>query len=232
MSIISNWNELQKKLKESIKKQEELENARSIALTLQGLVHSCTVSGQVEPSPYDELLSGVSDKQYAIMPTAEDVTIAWDIWHITRIEDLTMNLLVDEGDQVLNQAWLSRLQTTVTDTGNAMTDDEIMEFSGSVKVQELLNYRVEVGKRTRTILAQLTTKDYKRKVNKSSLDRILIEGGVTSQEGSIWLLDFWGKKDIAGIILMPITRHQLVHLNDIEQLKKKLRNKETFYRTI
>jgi hypothetical protein len=46
--------------------------------------------------------------------------------------------------------------------------------------------------------------------------------GVTEHKDSVWLLDFWGKKTVAGILLMPITRHQIVHLNDCIKLKERL----------
>jgi len=58
----------------------------------------------------------------------------------------------------------------------------------------------------------------------------LNDGGVLNNSDSIWLLDFWGKKDVAGIILMPITRHQIVHLNDCFNLKQKIDKKKTFYK--
>jgi hypothetical protein len=47
------------------------------------------------------------------------------------------------------------------------------------------------------------------------------EGVLTRQDDSIWLLDFWGKKTVAGLLQMPITRHQIVHINDCFKLKAK-----------
>jgi hypothetical protein len=58
------------------------------------------------------------------------------------------------------------------------------------------------------------------------LQRILDEGGVLNVEGANWLIDFWGKKNVAGILLMPITRHQMVHMNESMRLKKKCQGKK------
>jgi len=55
------------------------------------------------------------------------------------------------------------------------------------------------------------------------IQRILKEGGVTTHPDSIWLLDFWGKKDVAGLLMMPVTRHQVGHLSDCIRLKGKIR---------
>ncbi len=51
------------------------------------------------------------------------------------------------------------------------------------------------------------------------------EGGVLEHPESSRLLEFWGKKDVAGIILMPITCHQIVHLSDCIKLKQKIKAK-------
>lgn len=47
-------------------------------------------------------------------------------------------------------------------------------------------------------------------------------GGVVSHPESEWLADFWTQKDAAGIILMPLTRHQLLHLNQCGKIKSEL----------
>ena len=38
------------------------------------------------------------------------------------------------------------------------------------------------------------------------------EGAVV--EEARWLTDYWGKKTFSGLLLMPATRHNLVHLNE------------------
>jgi hypothetical protein len=72
------------------------------------------------------------------------------------------------------------------------------------------------------MVKRLKPQDLKRKMKPESVARILHEGGVTEHKDSIWLLDFWGKKTVAGILLMPITRHQIMHLSDRMKIKQKL----------
>jgi hypothetical protein len=60
----------------------------------------------------------------------------------------------------------------------------------------------------------------KRKFDKHSLQRILEEGAVLDVEASNWLIVFWGRKNVSGIILMPVTRHHIVHLNESLREKK------------
>ena len=177
----------------------------------------------------DMLWKDLPPNEYAVMPTPKDETIAWAVWHIARIEDLTMNLLVAGGPQVFGDSWQERMHVSVRDTGNAMSDGEIMDFIKTIRTAELLRYRDAVGMRSREIVRSLKPEDMRRKVSPESVSRILAEGGVTRQKDSVWLLDFWGKKDVAGILLMPLTRHQTLHLNDCFQWKKAIRTRKTFF---
>lgn len=220
-SVGTQWNPLQAKLRELLDQKESFLEAKELVLRMHGLLHTRDVSGQSEPTLMDEVWEGLSDFAFCTMPTAADVTVAWNIWHITRIEDLTCNLLMADENQVLDESWLTKLHTNVRDTGNAMTDKEILFFSGEVDKQALRDYRDAVGRRVREVIADLKPDDLKRKFSKRQVDRILEEGGVTAHPESVWLLDFWGKKNVAGILLMPITRHQMGHLNDCVKLKEK-----------
>ncbi len=140
---------------------------------------------------------------------------------MTRIEDITSNILIADDSQVLNGGWLKRLNSEILDTGNAMTVKEIEDFSNRVNMRELRSYRIAVGRKTQTIIKQLKSDDPGRKMTSTQLKRIIDEGGVLDVEGSKWLIHFWGRKTVSGILLMPITRHQIVHLNDSLRIKEK-----------
>jgi len=62
--------------------------------------------------------------------------------------------------------------------------------------------------------------DSARAIYKTHLRRILEEHAVDDVPSANWLIDFWSRKDVAGIILMPCLRHQLVHLNESMEAKK------------
>lgn len=226
MSIVSEWNIDQKKMNELIKKENTFEAGKKLFMALHASVHFSVQSGL---TILDKLWDGLEKSALGIMPTEKDVTIAWNIWHITRIEDLTANILISGGEQILNDQWLKKIRTSVTDTGNAMTDDEIISFSREIDPCELRNYRVAVGERTKSILSGLNFKDMEKKFDKKALAEILRVGGVTEHPDSIWLLDFWGNKSISGIIKMPLTRHQIVHINDSFRLKDTILKRKIFY---
>jgi hypothetical protein len=221
-NVGQNWNPQQALLKQTLK-EDKIEETKILLYKLHSIVHSSKTYRSKCLSYLDEIWENMSEKDFRTMPSIDDVTIVWNIWHITRIEDITANILIANTSQILDDKWLKKLNTTIKDTGNAMTDQEIISFSNEINVGELRNYRDSVGNRTKQIIENLKQEDLKHKFKQTLVKRILTQGGVTEHPESIWLLDFWGKKTVAGILLMPITRHQIVHLNDCSKLKSKCR---------
>ncbi|HEX2954461.1 MAG TPA: DinB family protein [Bacillota bacterium] len=221
ISVTAQWNPKQALLKELLSKPAQFNDAIQLCLEMHALVHTSEMSGSQNRSLEDEVWDGLEETAFRTMPTAKDVTIAWNLWHLTRIEDLTANILIANGQQVLNDEWLKKMNVTVRDTGNAMSDEEIIALSLAMDMKAMRDYRIAVGRRTREILKALQPNDLKRKFTAVQLQRIMDEGGLLEVEGSKWLLDFWGKKTVAGILQMPITRHQVVHINDSMKLKAK-----------
>ena len=227
MSIASEWNIQQKALKELIEKKDTFDKAKDLYLSMHRYLHFSDNDNTL----MDQLWKMLDKKDFSIMPTNKDVTIAWNIWHITRIEDLTVNILLNCSEQIYNKKWQKKMKISVTDTGNAMTDDEIMYLSKNIDIEALKEYRKAVGTQTQLIFSKLQFEDMKRKVESKDIERILNEGGVIYHPDSIWLLDFWGRKNVAGIILMPGTRHQIGHINDCYNLKNTIDRKKDYYKS-
>jgi len=216
------WNEDLKHLKEIILKKDKIEEAKDLFLSLHSKVHSQQMSAIGEKTFEDELWEGMDENKFKKGTNEKGRTVAYGIWHCTRIEDITMNILVNEGNQVLNKGtWKDKIGSTITDTGNTLNKEEILEFSKTINMEELRKYRIAVGRATRDIVKNLEPEDMRRRFSESQLQRIIDEGAVLDLEGSRWLIDFWGKKNVAGILLMPCTRHHMVHLNESLRAKKK-----------
>ena len=111
-----------------------------------------------------------------------------------------------------NIDWQKRIGSSITDTGNALEPDEVVSWAKAINVEELRNYMIEVGKNTRRILSNLSLEQIKSMVPEEWVMRILEEGGVTTDFRSVWLLVFWGRLTIGGMILTPMTSHYMMHL--------------------
>ena len=203
---------------------EDLAKIKALALELHAMVHPAEVSGLSEKTIADFVLDYMMEgNQNVIVPRetwdvdlkyagAADVTICWQFWHTYRIEDLVSNILMADGKQVFNADWQKRIGTSITDTGNALEPDELMEWSKAINASELRNYMIEVGKNTRRIISELSLEQIKSMVPEEWVMRILKEGGVTTDFRSVWLLVFWGRLTVGGMILTPMTSHHMMHL--------------------
>ena len=202
----------------------DLMKIRGLALDLHAMVHPAEISGRNEKTfadfVWDYMMKGNrnefvrretwdTDLKYAGSKT---VPVCWLFWHTYRIEDLVGGILMENGNQIFNGDWQKRIGSSITDTGNALEPDELASWAKTINAEELRNYMIEVGKNSRRILSGLTLEQIKSMVPEERVMRILEEGGVTTDFRSVWLLVFWGRLTIGGMILTPMTSHHMMHL--------------------
>jgi hypothetical protein len=218
------WNENHKKLTSLILKPIEHKNTIDLFLHQHSLLHSSRISNPSLVTLEDELIKDINEETFRKYPVAAPDTknsIVWHIWHITRIEDMTMNILVNNDEQVLYAGdWHKQLNVDYIHSGNGMTEDEVADLSSNIDIPSLLAYRMEVGRKTREIVTYVQPGEFKRKVEAGRI-KILEDIGSVKKEAS-WLLEYWGNKSIAGLILMPATRHIFLHLNKSIRIKQRI----------
>src|SRR5512144_1320742 len=86
------WNQGQQKLQRALAANDHPE-AIELFLLQHAMVHSTRVSKLKLWSFEDEILNGLPEEQFRCIPTGEH-SIAWILFHLARIEDITMNILV------------------------------------------------------------------------------------------------------------------------------------------
>ena len=101
---------------------------------MHSLVHTSEMSSSTVRTYEDDLWEGLNDDIFRVIQENGKPTIAWNLWHVTRIEDITSNVLIADDSQVLNNGWLKKLNSEILDTGNAMTVKEIEDFSNRVNM--------------------------------------------------------------------------------------------------
>jgi hypothetical protein len=220
INVSKGWNEKQKNLNVFLPNQKTFVKGIKLLLEMHCMLHDKKVYKSASETFYDDLWENMKEETCKIISNKE-TSILWNIWHITRIEDLVSNILIGNKETIFNKEIQTKLGIKIKDTGNAMTYSEIEAFNKYINIKELKEYRIKVGKSTKKIIEALELSDIKRKAGKEQLEKIKQNGGVTDDPKSIWLLDFWGKKNVLGLIMMPITRHQVVHLNDSFKIKQK-----------
>ncbi len=189
-------------------------------LSQHAMLHSAMMA-QTEPWSFeDEVLDDMTDEQIRRIPQNHDHSVAWNLWHIARIEDVAMNILVAGNPQILfRDNWLERMKISNRDTGNAMSREAMANLSATIDIESLRTYRLAVGRGTQEIAKGLDLEDLRQKVQPSRLQQVMDEGALV--EAAVGIKDYWSRRNIAGLLLMPATRHSLVHLNEALTLKRR-----------
>ena len=212
------WSALNKKMQLLLRKKDTFADGIDVCLALRN-----TLSDAVE-----KLCDKLSDEQYSLMPYSDAngyhcKTIAYSIWHMARIEDITAHTLICGDEQVLfRDDYLKATCSPIITTGNELVKDEITAFSQSLNIAGLLRYAADVKASTDELLSRLSYEDSKRRFTSDDKERVISSKSVSEDENAVWLIDYRCGKDIAGIIKMPFTRHLIMHIEAMMRIAGKI----------
>jgi DinB superfamily len=213
------WNEGQKLLRQALAQPSEA--AIVLFLDQHAMLHTAEMSRTNSYSFADGLWQGTSETVIRCLPPKFEHSIAWLVWHMARIEDMTMNVLLAGKTQVFHQEnWPARLKVSLQHTGNVvMTEADVTAFSQAIDIGQLKAYRMAVGRSTREVVRAMRPKEFGQKVDPVRLQGLLEDGSVARE--AIGLIEYWGSLTKAGLLLMPPTRHNFAHLNEAMKVKQK-----------
>ena len=215
------WNDNHQKLNRLLAKGDR-DAAIPLFLEQHAMVHSAKVTNSKLWSFEAELLDDMSEWEMRLLPEGGEHSIAWILFHLSRMEDITMNLLVAGTPQLFaRDDWAGKMNVSIRHSANKMGEQCVAELSASIDLRCLLRYRTAVARRTRQIVKKIQADDLQRKVDPAHIEMLLREGAVTPE--AIEIADYWSKKTISGLLLMPPTRHCILHLNEGMRIKERIR---------
>ncbi len=189
-------------------------DARALFLADHTRIHAADTSTEAELAAaggftmQDDTLKRLEEADLRASPDGL-CSIVWHLWHMTRIEDVAVNILLRGLPEVLDSgAWLARLRLDRRLVGTGDTDDEVRELSVRVDVAGLLAYRDAVGRQTRAAVAEMDL---------AALDAVpdiathLAAVPPIVGERAQWLLRFYAGKTGAFLLTFPVTNHGLMH---------------------
>lgn len=212
------WSELNKTLQSQLKREETFTN---------GIETLCKLRDQL----MDELLSfrkELKREDFNAIPFINadgyhSKTIAYSIWHISRIEDIVAHTIINNDEQTFFAGnYKKRIGSPIITTGNELVKEQISDFSGQLELDELYAYISEVKTSTEIILKNLPFNSMKNKVSPETKKKLTDLNVVSSDENAVWLIDYWCGKDIRGLIQMPFSRHWIMHIEASLRIKNKL----------
>jgi hypothetical protein len=182
-------------------------------------VHAAALTNNAGGLSVAELAArNLTDDQWRLRPHGLN-SLAWIFWHIARCEDAAVNIVVGGGRQVLDEgAWLDRLGTSRRDVGTEMTPAEVEEFSRTVHVPALREYRNAVGARTREYAATLRPADFDAMPPASRIEEIRRRDVVIPK--AEWVLKIWEGKPNGWFLAWLGAGHSYMHLGQGRWVKR------------
>ena len=211
------WSEQNKKMQALLKKatfDQGIEELIALRKTLMGQMQS-----------WREKLSQ-EDFSKMPFPNAEGYhskTVAYSIWHIMRIEDIVVNTLIRNQEEVLFAGdYQKKTCSPIITTGNELVKEQIAAFSEKLNIGTLYDYAEAVRESSDAWLHSLRYEDLKQRFSEADKERIRSLDVVSPDEHAVWLIDYWGGKDVAGLLKMPLSRHWIMHIEAAERIIAKI----------
>jgi len=152
-------------------------------------------------------------EDFCKMPFAKDKTMAYYLFHLARIEDIVTNVLIADGEQLFfSQGFDASLKSPIATTGNELIRDELVDFSKELDIGQLKKYYKAVMLNTNKIIHNMSFEESKAKVSAEKKGKLVASNAVSADPNAFWLVDYWCRKTYAGLMLMPLSRHHMVHL--------------------
>lgn len=212
------WSEKNKKMQTLIAKEATFSEGIKVLLELRDEIFE-QITSIVKTFPalaFYQLPFGVGEGN-------QHSTLAWSLWHLFRIEDIVAQTLILKDLQILFKgAWLDKTNSQIITTANELEGDEMIEFSKTLNIKATYEYCKAVMESTNEMLGQLKFADLKKTFSDEDKERLVASKCVSPEESSVWLIDYWCGKNLAGLIKMPFSRHWIMHLEAMRRIKNKL----------
>lgn len=158
----------------------------------------------------------INKEEFSLMPFInhkgyESKSVAYSVWHIFRIEDIVLNSLILKGNEIYYTSNYDKsIGSTIHTTGNELVENEIEDFSRKLDINELYKYINEVYNFTNKWLLSLNYEDLAIKFTEEDVNHLINSKSVAANE--MWLIEYWTNKTIKGLLLMPFSRHWIMHI--------------------
>ncbi len=199
-------------------------NSLELFLRNHAIVHGLEVG---EPEGQFSLeyncLQGLTDEHLRIRPGGWN-SIAWILWHVARIEDVAVNVMVAEDRQVIDRGdWAAHLNVARRDIGTGMSDSAVEDLSRMIDIPSLRAYRLAVGKRTRDVARELPQTEWDRVADRPMVQRALGQGAFIPE--AQWMGDVWEGKSKSWFLSWVAIGHSHMHLGQARWIKEMILGK-------
>ena len=213
------WSDHNKRMQQLFKKADTFDQGKAVLFNLRNDLMDTLLSFREDLKRED-----FDAMPYMNADGYHSKNVAYSIWHVFRIEDIVAHTLVKGDEEILFSGnYQSRINSNLITTGNELVKEQISDFTKQLNIDELYSYVADVKKSTEDIIRDLTYGDLKIKVPDERKENLQSLGVVSNDENAVWLIDYWCKKDVRGLIQMPFSRHWIMHIEACQRIKNKLK---------
>jgi DinB superfamily len=149
----------------------------------------------------DDLFAGLTDAQVRARPHGLN-SVAWLVWHATRVEDAAVSRFVADRPQVLGEAgWNRRLGADRRDVGSGMNAVEVDALGAQIDPTALRGYARDVADRTRSVVAALAASTWDEIVPPERVHAVVADEELLVEAGR-WVEKFWARGHSRGWYLL------------------------------
>lgn len=162
-----------------------------------------------------DLWTSVPDEMMRQRPHTRVNSIVWNLWHLTRVEDVALNRFIADLPQVMDEgSWLQHMKIPFRHHGGGMTLDEVDELSRHINVSALRGYSDAVQARTREIVNRLSMADLDAVLEEDRLRKILLEEGIARNRDAGMVENYLGWSKGKSLMNLGLT-HPYQHVGEI-----------------
>lgn len=158
----------------------------------------------------------VSHEQMRQRPHLRVNSIAWNLWHIARVEDAGLNRFVTDGSQVFDDGnWMERLNLPWRHHGTNMSFAEVDELDQRMDLSALQEYSQAVQARTRSIIESLDRVDLDATMDEERLKQIMAMEGLAHSQAEGFVKNYLGWSKGKCLMSFGLT-HSWQHVGEME----------------
>lgn len=176
--------------------------------------HASVHSNEVVATDFsvDWLVADLIEEQWRARPQGFN-SIAWIFWHVARVEDSCVSLMVAGEPQLFDDDRAALLRVDRRDHGEGMSKAEVAELSDGIDIDALRAYRNDVGRRTREHARALWPDRWSEAITEVDVHRA-VDAGVASEEHAIV-----GGKPREALLFWWGLHHSIYHLGQAAMIR-------------
>jgi len=163
----------------------------------------------------------VPEDQMRQRPDPRVNSLAWNLWHMARVEDSALTRFISDRPQVLDEGnWPEKMSLPLRHNGFAMTKDEVEQLSQQIDLSALRRYMAAVRACTQEIAAGLELPSLAETLSRERVEQVVLKEGLAGPraEGLVDNYTGWSKAQCLMNLGLTHAYHHVGEMNVISSM--------------